>query len=196
MDRTPQQGDIYRHFKNKMYQIVGIAIHSETREKLVVYQALYGDYSMYVRPLEMFVSEVDHEKYPDVTQKYRFEKVDRSTLTPQTTEVAKSVAATQSVEVVQTTEVPKPAEAALSQKTNYANMSLEERFDLFLDSDDYEEKYKILMSMDGEITDRMIDNLAVIMDVTIPDGATAKRYDDLLYALRTRGRFETGSRLR
>ena len=180
MERRPQTGELYRHFKNKMYQIVGIARHSETGEELVVYQALYGDYGMYVRPLEMFVSEVDHIKYPDVTQKYRFEKVDKDALEP--------ACPAKKVEVV---DVPQLASA-----TNYSNMTLEERFDLFLDSDDYEEKYKILMSMDGEITDHMIDNLAVVMDVTIPDGATAKRYDALLYALRTRGRFETGSRLR
>lgn len=67
---------IYRHFKGNTYKVLCVAMHPETQEKMVVYQALYGDYKYFVRPYEMFVSKVDRDKYPDVKQEYRFELVE------------------------------------------------------------------------------------------------------------------------
>ena len=122
MERRPVAGEIYRHFKNKNYRIVAIAHHSETGEELVIYQALYGEGMVCARPLDMFVSEVDHEKYPEVKQKYRFEKV----------------------------------EAPVSQ------MTIEERMMKFFDEDSLEGKYQILLTMREEVTDTMIDNMAVV----------------------------------
>lgn len=73
--RTLVMNGIYQHFKGKKYTVLLIAKNTETEEDMVVYQALYGDYGYFVRPYSMFVSEVDHEKYPDVKQRYRFEFV-------------------------------------------------------------------------------------------------------------------------
>lgn len=64
---------IYKHFKGDYYLVEDVAIHSETREKYVVYRTLYGESKLYIRPYEMFLSKVDKVKYPNVEQEYRFE---------------------------------------------------------------------------------------------------------------------------
>lgn len=73
MRKEPESLQIYRHFKGSYYQIIAIAEDTETGNRIVVYQALYGDCKCYARDLEMFMSEVDRNKYPNADQVYRFE---------------------------------------------------------------------------------------------------------------------------
>lgn len=194
MDRTPKPGELYRHFKNKLYQIVTVATHSETGEKLVIYQALYDNFGVYARPLDMFVSEVDHEKYPDVKQKYRFERI-----TPQTKQTDTQVKS----EAVRQSAAKMPEAGSVQVQTSKAQVADADddqapnpQLIKFLDADTLEEKYNILVSMSDTITDRLLDDMAVVMDVVLPEAPLMDRYEDLKNIIRTRQHYEFANRLR
>lgn len=176
-DRTPKPGTIYKHFKNKLYQVIAVAAHSETGEKMVVYQRLYDDYSVYVRPYDMFVSEVDHNKYPKVTQKYRFE-----VWKPESTE--------QNVTDNAVPDIP-------SEDAKQGNISSDSEIEgcnpdllAFLEADTYEEKRNILVGLRKRLDDRLINDIAASLDVTVDDGDLDIRYKSLMNCLDTMTKFE------
>ena len=199
---NPLPGEKYLHFKNKLYQVIAVAKHSETMEPYVVYQALYGDFGVYIRPYDMFVSEVDHEKYPEVTQKYRFAYVDHTKNETLRTERAehKKIPVNQNVE--QQENVPDVTAAVSTAELQEQDMvqresDVEEQIDpwllRFLDTDTMEEKYQIVCDIKNDITDRLIDDLAVAVDVVIPEGKLSDRYEQLKYCIRTRQKYEQTS---
>lgn len=167
MNRRPVVGETYRHFKNKDYKILAIARHTETDEELVIYQALYGEGLVSARPLAMFVSEVDKEKYPEVTQQYRFEKIKDAD-----------------------GELTGAAIAAGMANKTVQEMDITEKMMAFFDTEDWDVRYRIYLAMREEITDTIVDNIAVTMDVVIPDGKLYDRYDDLRRAIQTKIRYE------
>lgn len=180
-------GGFYRHFKDKLYQVKGTAIHSETKEKMVIYQGLYGSYEMYVRPYDMFLSEVDHIKYPDVVQKYRFELIDIKT--------GKSLEAdyeenNQNMESEKSEELEESEESEKSEESEQDSKLIR-----FLDAYDYKEKLDILTSMRGELNDGLIDIMAESIEVAVPEGDITDRYNSLRKCLMAHTKYE-GLRLR
>ena len=186
-------GGFYRHFKDKLYQVKGTAIHSETKEKMVIYQGLYGSYEMYVRPYDMFLSEVDHIKYPDVVQKYRFELIDIKT--------GKSLEAdyeenNHKMESEKSEELEELEESEESEKSEESEESEQDsKLIRFLDAYDYKEKLDILTSMRGELNDGLIDIMAESIEVAVPEGDITDRYNSLRKCLMAHTKYE-GLRLR
>lgn len=179
--REVRQGQFYRHFKNRLYQIVAVAEHSETGEQMVVYQALYGDYRVYVRPYEMFVSEVDHEKYPDVSQKYRFELVE-FTRKEDGQENRQETAREDPAEE----EVQKEQPVPQTDEMNQVDPVLLE----FLDADTLEEKMHILAYNRNRMTEGLLNSIAISLDLVVEKKGIQAQYDEIMNCLGTMERFE------
>lgn len=170
MNRIPQPGTFYRHFKNKLYQVIAVATHSETGEKMVVYQALYGDYQVYVRPLEMFIGPVDWKKYPDAVQEYRFEQV----FPGQMDKLEKNG----NEPAVGNSEDYGYA-AAVENNAEYDNKSQPEKepmghewLERFLDADRLEDRLAVLKQMEGHVTQRELDCIFLSLDLQPETGKT------------------------
>ena len=177
MSFIPRPQEIYKHFKGNLYQITAVAQHTETDELLVVYQAMYGDFKTYARPLEMFLSEVDRAKYPDVEQKYRFE------LQGATAERQKERDDAQA-----STTVSEPAESAAAPTEE--ELTLDPLVLEFLDADSYEQRLNILAGLHHRITDDMITTMAVACDIEVPEGETETRFASLKSCLMTLEKYE------
>ena len=196
MQRVPRPYEIYRHFKGMQYQILSIATHSETSEQMVVYQQLYAPFGVYVRPLAMFMSKVDKEKYPQIQQEYRFERVQEPAC---------------EMNAVQSSQQAVEQENTLQQSDVYAEtvtkvVSESKTFEVFvsegdepaldpgllklLEADTYEEKLEILSMLHPRITDAMIDTMAVCLDIEVKSGDIEQRYSEILNCLLTMERFE------
>ncbi len=185
----PQNNEIYRHFKGNLYKIITLATHSETGEQMVVYQGLYGDFPIYCRPLSMFISEVDRNKYPEVFQKYRFERVDALVNVDTSVnigEIGKNNGNNSEMTIVSET-----TDCEMAQQEQEDDISGVDPLILeFLDADTVLEKKNILAALHHKITDHMINTLAVVMDVVIEEGELEDRYQQLKACLDTIERYE------
>ena len=211
MTFIPKPHEIYKHFKGNLYQVVTIAEHSETGEQLVIYQALYGDFKTYARPLVMFTGEVDRQRYPEVTQRFRFElqgtDADRQIreteaagvehpVSTQTTVTASQPAAAQATPIV-AQNIAAQATATAAQTTIAPVSPAEDEEPAldplvleFLDADSYEEKLNILAGLHHRITNEMITTMAISCAIEGNDGEPEERYEELKNCLLTMEKFE------
>lgn len=199
MTFIPKPHEIYKHFKGNLYQVITIAKHSETGELLVIYQALYGDFGTYARPLQMFTGEVDRQKYPEVTQRFRFElqgeDADRQVKESIDTD-AEGIRQLQNSTDNDVQPVSVPVTENMVRNSADITRTADEEPALdplvleFLDSDSYEQKLNILAGLHHRITDDMITTMAISCDVEVNDGDTEERYEELKNCLLTMEKFE------
>ncbi len=217
---VPRPEEIYRHFKGNLYRVVTVAEHTETGEKLVIYQALYGEFKTYARPLLMFVSRVDKEKYPECTQEFRFalqgQEAERQRLESENEEAEKKKPFGNAVEnhvAASEKDIGKAMEVSADNKATencekeafgtegFMTEDMEEESPLdpgvleFLDAKNYEERLNILAMLHHRITDEMITTMAIACDLEVDQGDTEERYESLKNCLLTLEKYET-TRLR
>lgn len=214
--REVRTGQIYRHFKGGLYQIVAVAAHSETNERYVVYQALYGDMDVWVRPYDMFIGEVDHIKYPDVQQKYRFELMNtllnaagNGDMWNSTHPVTDANAADMDDDRHDTSQYAEDGRRDIEQYVGAGEQTgesvsdgqgtqiesrsadgVDTRLLDFLDAPTYQDKINYLNLIRNNIDDDLINNIAAAMDITINDGPLDTRFFSLRSCLMTKAKYE------
>ena len=191
MNQIPQAGEIYQHFKGKLYRIVALATHTETGEQLVIYQALYGEFQVFARPLSMFLEKVDAKKYPDAAGKDRFMRIPMA----ETAAVPQPVPAP-SENPVEPRPAAMPSESPVESRAVAASSenSVEPQPDpgllAFLDADSYEEKLEVFASLEGKVDLHMLNAIAASLDLELSEGSLEEQYDTLKSCLMTLERYE------
>ena len=200
MSFIPRPHEIYKHFKGNLYQVTAVAEHTETGEQLVIYQALYGDFKTYARPLSMFTDRVDREKYPDASQEFRFElqgpDAERQRAEQGPDLAVESVdqavpAGVKSMPAASGATGRETAAARSQDEPSEGELTLDPMVLEFLDADEYEHRLNILAGLHHRITDEMITTMAIACGVEIEDGDVEERYEELKKCLLTLERYES-----
>ena len=193
MREIPRPGERYRHFKNRDYQIVALARHSETGEWMVVYQALYGDFGVWVRPLSMFLEPVDRKKYPDAQQRFRFERV----APPGTQEDGKNRSEYAGGRAGAGRQGRPEADARQGRESGPDREAgaLSPLLSEFLDTDSLEKRLEILQKMRGRVGRREVESLCFCLDVKLSGETVEEQLENLAKSLRMQQRYDA-SRLR
>ena len=217
MNQIPQAGEIYQHFKGKLYRIVALATHTETGEQLVIYQALYGEFQVFARPLSMFLEKVDAKKYPDAAGKDRFMRipmaeaaaVSRPVAAPSENPVELRPAAMSSENPVE----PRPAAMSSENPVELRPVAMPSESTVesrdvaapsenpvepqpdpgllaFLDADSYEEKLEVFAALEGKADLHMLNAIAASLDLELSEGSLEEQYDTLKSCLMTLERYE------
>ena len=204
MERRVEVGQVYRHFKGNVYDVIALAVNADNREDVVVYKSLNKD-KVFVRSYRGFVSEVNKEKYPDVAQKYRFELVSDAEPEEELQDALADVEAeAEEVETADkgyfpgyngsTKQAPAVGEVEAPKAVSTADGEVNPMLMQFLETKSFDEKLQILRRMESEMTDKLLDDMAASLDVVIHDGEMSDRIRELKTCLSTFDKFDCRDR--
>lgn len=203
--KTVNAGEFYKHFKGQLYQVRALAENSEDNTPMVVYQAMYAPFKIWVRPLSTFLEKLDKEKYPDAAQEYRFERIildDRQNteaVEPDIVQSEKSAAVTNTIhpEEVITVSDEEITDALLSGQVERKlsgkisdNQLAAKGLMIFLDAENYHDKRHIFSSLEPYLNDTMLNNIAVTLDLVLDEGSKEQHFDTILNCLETHEHYE------
>mgnify|MGYP004510746399 FL=1 len=203
--KTVNAGEFYKHFKGQLYQVRALAENSEDNTPMVVYQAMYAPFKIWVRPLSTFLEKLDKEKYPDAAQEYRFERIildDRQNTEaaePDIVQSDKSAAVTNTIhpEEAITVSDEEITDALLSGQVERKlsgkisdNQLAAKGLMIFLDAENYHDKRHIFSSLEPYLNDTMLNNIAVTLDLVLDEGSPEQHFDTILNCLETHEHYE------
>lgn len=212
--QTPVAGQIYKHFKGNLYKVLAVAVHTESEEKLVVYQSVDNPDRVFARPLEMFMSDIDRFRYPLIRAKYRFtlvsepeEETDEllktkaaESETPQPSEdtLAASIPSSEQEEETEPSKTEVTEEQSDDDSAVYKDngeLVIDPYVEGVLDEKEFSKKIEFFEMLRGKCTEDMLTTIAISLDIQLQEGSIEDKYSQILRTLKMHEKYET-SRLR
>lgn len=199
--QTPVAGQIYKHFKGNLYKVLAVAVHTESEEKLVVYQSVENPDRVFARPLEMFMSDIDRFRYPLIRAKYRFtlvsepeeetngeetkeEEIKEETLNEDTKE-----------EDVKDEETEEQSDDDSAVYKDNGELVIDPYVERVLDEKEFSKKIEFFEMLRGKCSEDMLTTIAISLDIQLQEGSIEDKYSQILRTLKMHEKYET-SRLR
>lgn len=199
--QTPVAGQIYKHFKGNLYKVLAVAVHTESEEKLVVYQSVDNPDRVFARPLEMFMSDIDRFRYPLIRAKYRFTLVSEPEEETNGEETKEEETKEETLnedtkeEDVKDEETEEQSDDDSAVYKDNGELVIDPYVEGVLDEKEFSKKIEFFEMLRGKCTEDMLTTIAISLDIQLQEGSIEDKYSQILRTLKMHEKYET-SRLR
>lgn len=199
--QTPVAGQIYKHFKGNLYEVLAVAVHTESEEKLVVYQSVDNPDRVFARPLEMFMSDIDRFRYPLIRAKYRFTLVSEPEEETNGEETKEEETKEETLnedtkeEDVKDEETEEQSDDDSAVYKDNGELVIDPYVEGVLDEKEFSKKIEFFEMLRGKCTEDMLTTIAISLDIQLQEGSIEDKYSQILRTLKMHEKYET-SRLR